>query len=118
MTLIALGLNHTTAPVEIREKVAFSGEILPGALSELKEQHGIEEVAILSTCNRTEIYCSLGQANQHELMDWLSRFHNLKLQDIRPFLYSHPDGKAVKHMLRVACGLDSMVLGEPRYSAS
>ena len=56
MTLIALGLNHTTAPVEIREKVAFSGEILPGALSELKEQHGIEEVAILSTCNRTEIY--------------------------------------------------------------
>ncbi len=114
MTLIALGLNHTTAPVEIREKVAFSGEILPGALSELKEQHGIEEVAILSTCNRTEIYCSLGQANQHELMDWLSRFHNLKLQDIRPFLYSHPDGKAVKHMLRVACGLDSMVLGEPQ----
>ena len=114
MTLIALGLNHTTAPVEIREKVAFSGEILPGVLSELKQQHGIEEVAILSTCNRTEIYCSLDQANQHELMDWLSRFHNLKLQDIRPFLYSHPDGKAVKHMLRVACGLDSMVLGEPQ----
>jgi glutamyl-tRNA reductase len=114
MTLIALGLNHTTAPVEIREKVAFSGEILPGVLSELKQQQGIDEVAILSTCNRTEIYCSLDQANQQELMDWLSRFHNLKLQDIRPFLYSHPDANAVKHMLRVACGLDSMVLGEPQ----
>jgi glutamyl-tRNA reductase len=114
MTLIALGLNHTTAPVEIREKVAFSGEILPGVLSELKQQQGIDEVAILSTCNRTEIYCSLDQASQQELMDWLSRFHNLKLQDIRPFLYSHPDANAVKHMLRVACGLDSMVLGEPQ----
>jgi glutamyl-tRNA reductase len=100
--------------VEIREKVAFSGEILPGVLSELKQQQGIDEVAILSTCNRTEIYCSLDQASQQELMDWLSRFHNLKLQDIRPFLYSHPDANAVKHMLRVACGLDSMVLGEPQ----
>ncbi len=114
MTLIALGLNHTTAPVEIREKVAFSGEILPGVLSELKQKQGIEEVAILSTCNRTEIYCSLDQTDQQQLMDWLSRFHNLKVQDIRPFMYAYPDANAVKHILRVACGLDSMVLGEPQ----
>lgn len=114
MTLFALGLNHTTAPVEIREKVAFSGEILPDVLTELKQQQGVEEVAILSTCNRTEIYCSLDEASQPELMAWLSRFHKLKLQDIRPFLYIYPDANAVKHLLRVACGLDSMVLGEPQ----
>lgn len=114
MTLFALGLNHTTAPVEIREKVAFSGDMLPGVLSELKHQQGIEEVAILSTCNRTEIYCSLEDASQQELMTWLSRFHKLKLQDIQPFMYAHPDANAVKHLLRVACGLDSMVLGEPQ----
>lgn len=114
MTLIALGLNHTTAPVEIREKVAFSGEILPEVLSDLKQKSGIDEVAILSTCNRTEIYCSLDEVHQQDLMHWLSGFHKLKLQDIRPFMYSYPDATAVKHLLRVACGLDSMVLGEPQ----
>ena len=114
MTLFALGLNHTTAPVEIREKVAFSGEILPDVLSELKRQQGIDEVAILSTCNRTEIYCSLDEVNQQELVAWLSRFHKLTQQDIRPFMYTYPDANAVKHLLRVACGLDSMVLGEPQ----
>lgn len=114
MTLLALGLNHTTAPVEIREKVAFSGEILPDVLSELKQQRGIDEVAILSTCNRTEIYCSLDDATRPELVDWLSRFHKLPQQDIRPFMYTYPDETAVKHLLRVACGLDSMVLGEPQ----
>jgi len=114
MTLFALGLNHTTAPVEIREKVAFNGEMLPEALSELKKQQGIEEVAILSTCNRTEIYCSLDEVEQQPLLDWFSRFHHLKLQDLRPFLYTYPDANAVKHVLRVASGLDSMVLGEPQ----
>ena len=114
MTLFTLGLNHTTAPVEIREKVAFSGEILPEVLSELKRWEGIKEVAILSTCNRTEICCSLDDASQQGLMDWLSGFHKLKLQEIRPFMYGYPDAKAVKHLLRVACGLDSMVLGEPQ----
>lgn len=114
MTLLALGLNHTTAPVEIREKVAFSGEILPDVLSELKQKDGIDEVAILSTCNRTEIYCSLEANSQQELIAWLSRFHKLTLQDIHPFMYTYPDANAVKHLLRVACGLDSMVLGEPQ----
>jgi glutamyl-tRNA reductase len=114
MTLFALGLNHTTAPVEIREKVAFSGEVLPGVLTELRTQQGVDEVAILSTCNRTEIYCSLEDSNQQALLEWLSRFHRLQPQDIRPFLYSYPDANAVKHVLRVASGLDSMVLGEPQ----
>lgn len=114
MTLFALGLNHTTAPVEIREKVAFNDDMLPNALSELKQQSGVEEVAILSTCNRTEIYCCLEDVNQQTLLDWFTHFHHLKLQDIRPFLYSYPDANAVKHVLRVASGLDSMVLGEPQ----
>jgi len=114
MTLFALGLNHTTAPVEIREKVAFNDDALSKVLSELKLQEGIEEVAILSTCNRTEIYCSLDEVNQQTLLEWFTRFHQLKLQDIRPFLYAYPDATAVKHVLRVASGLDSMVLGEPQ----
>jgi glutamyl-tRNA reductase len=83
-------------------------------LSDLKQKSGIDEVAILSTCNRTEIYCSLDEVHQQDLMHWLSGFHKLKLQDIRPFMYSYPDATAVKHLLRVACGLDSMVLGEPQ----
>ena len=106
MTLFALGLNHTTAPVEIREKVAFTGETLPGVLSTLRREEGIEEVAILSTCNRTEIYCSLDDPEQsNALPEWLSRVHHLQPQEIRPFLYSYPDAGAVKHLLRVASGL-------------
>ncbi|MEX2354207.1 MAG: glutamyl-tRNA reductase, partial [Gammaproteobacteria bacterium] len=114
MTLFALGLNHTTAPVAIREKVAFNDDMLAGALSELKLQEGVKEAAILSTCNRTEIYCTLDEAQQDLLVDWFSRFHHLRLQDIHPFLYTYPDANAVKHVLRVASGLDSMVLGEPQ----
>ncbi len=114
MTLLALGLNHTTAPVEIREKVVFTGEVLPDALIELRRQMGIDEVAILSTCNRTEIYCSLENDAQQSLINWLSNFHSLKFMDINQFLYSYPNANAVKHVLRVASGLDSMVLGEPQ----
>ena len=114
MTLIALGLNHITAPVEVREKVAVTDESLPAVLTELRGQRGIDEVAILSTCNRTEIYCSLYENDGGIILDWLSHFHHLRLQEINPFLYSYPDANAVKHILRVASGLDSMVLGEPQ----
>ena len=114
MTLYALGLNHVTAPVEMREKVAFTGETLPGVLTELRGHQSIDEVAILSTCNRTEIYCSLNDSGEDLILDWFSHFHRLKLQEINPFLYSYPEANAVKHMLRVASGLDSMVLGEPQ----
>ena len=114
MTLLALGLNHTTAPVEIREKVVFTGEVLPDALIELRHQIGIDEVAILSTCNRTEIYCSLEYDIRQTLINWLSSFHSLKFMNINPFLYAYPDANAVKHVLRVASGLDSMVIGEPQ----
>jgi glutamyl-tRNA reductase len=114
MTLFALGLNHITAPVEVREKVAVSGDSLPAALSDLRGQQGIDEVAILSTCNRTEVYCTANNGNQSVVVDWLSELHHLKRRELNPFLYSYPDAGAVKHLLRVASGLDSMVLGEPQ----
>lgn len=114
MTLYALGLNHVTAPVEVREKVAVNDDKLPSALMELRDEHAIEEVAILSTCNRTEVYCSLNNDDESVIVDWFSHLHHLKIQEINPFLYSYPDANAVKHMLRVASGLDSMVIGEPQ----
>lgn len=114
MTLFAIGINHDTAPVEIREKVSFSPEILPKALKELVATPWVDEAAILSTCNRTEIYCGLNKANNESpVIDWLRDFHQLQ-KDISPFVYTHPDQLAVRHMLRVASGLDSLVLGEPQ----
>lgn len=114
MALLAFGLNHTTAPLEIREKVIFGSDIVPDALLELTSQCGVEEAVILSTCNRTEIYCSLDSPQRHDLIDWFADFHGFKQAELKPFLYTHPDANAVKHVLRVACGLDSMVLGEPQ----
>ncbi|MDH5785207.1 MAG: glutamyl-tRNA reductase [Chromatiales bacterium] len=114
MTLFALGINHKTAPVEIRERVAFTPEKLPQAFSELQGTTGVNEVAILSTCNRTELYCGLAGDDSAPLRDWFSRFHELNLADVEPYFYAHPDRHAVRHILRVASGLDSMVLGEPQ----
>jgi glutamyl-tRNA reductase len=114
MTLFALGINHKTAPVEIRERVAFTPEKLPQAFSELTATNGVNEVAILSTCNRTELYCGIEGDDSAPVRDWFSRFHNLKLEDVEPYFYAHPDRHAVRHILRVASGLDSMVLGEPQ----
>jgi len=114
MTLLAFGLNHETAPLEVREKVVFEGEILTDALRDLGHLRGVQEAAILSTCNRTEIYCSLNEAEPTHAVEWLHEFHGLSKTELQPFLYRYPDADAVKHMLRVASGLDSMVLGEPQ----
>lgn len=114
MSIIALGLNHKTAPVDIREKVTFGPDIIVGALRSLQENPAVEETVILSTCNRTELYCSLSQEDHEPLADWISRFHGLSEDRITPYLYSHFGLDAVKHLLRVSCGLDSMVLGEPQ----
>ncbi len=114
MTLLAFGLNHTTAPLDIREKVVFGADILVDALLDLRDQSNIKEAAIFSTCNRTEVYCSLNEPDRHQAMEWFHKFHGLSPAELQPFLYSHPDAYAVKHMLRVASGLDSMVLGEPQ----
>jgi glutamyl-tRNA reductase len=113
MSLLAIGLNHSTAPVEVRERVAFAADMLPTALGDLREQAGAEEAVILSTCNRTEIYCTVAQHDCHRPMEWFLDFHGCRA-GLEPYLYTHPDADAVKHVLRVASGLDSMVLGEPQ----
>ncbi|MFO7604455.1 MAG: glutamyl-tRNA reductase [Gammaproteobacteria bacterium] len=114
MTLLAFGINHKTAPVDIREKVAFAPEKITAALQDLTRQPPINEVAILSTCNRTEVYCGLDDDNLQAVIDWFSRFHNLSAEEVKPYIYAHADVAAVQHLLRVASGLDSLVLGEPQ----
>ncbi|ORU91912.1 MAG: glutamyl-tRNA reductase [Cycloclasticus sp. symbiont of Bathymodiolus heckerae] len=112
--LLTLGLNHNTAPIEIREKLVFSPEHLSHSLQSLTELSSVEEAAILSTCNRTEIYCDIASHQTEEIIAWLADQHQLNEKSIREYLYSHTDHASIKHMSRVACGLDSMVLGEPQ----
>ena len=114
MTILAFGVNHAVAPVALREKVVFSNETMPNALRQLAHQRGVQEAAILSTCNRTEVYCSLRAAEDKRPIIWFSDFHGLRHKELAPFLYRHPDISAVRHILRVASGLDSMILGEPQ----
>jgi glutamyl-tRNA reductase len=111
MQLYVIGVNHTTAPIQIREHVAFDSEHLGSALHELT-LNGASEAAILSTCNRTELYCNTD--DPQKALDWLSQYHNLEKDAIAPYIYTLPNDEAVKHAFRVASGLDSMVLGEPQ----
>ena len=112
MYLFALGLNHQTAPLEIRERVAFATHALEGALGELVRGRAANEAAILSTCNRTEIYVSAGETQGAAA--WFAEYHRLRPDDLSPYLYTLPREQAVRHAFRVASGLDSMVLGEPQ----
>ncbi|PAU85677.1 glutamyl-tRNA reductase [Pseudomonas sp. WN033] len=114
MGFLALGINHKTASVDVRERVAFSPEQLADALQRLRDETRTQEVAILSTCNRTEIYCAQDQLNDQSLIDWLAGFHGLSVEELRRCSYLHREAGAVRHMMRVAAGLDSMVLGEPQ----
>jgi len=113
MTFLALGINHKTAPVKIRERLSFSPDKIHDALRDLTSHEAVNEAAILSTCNRTEIYCELSSDNL-TIVEWLKTHHALDEVDISEYLYLHSQDDAVKHMLRVASGLDSMVLGEPQ----
>lgn len=110
MQLLACGVNHHTAPVAIRERVAFPPDILPRALSDVTGRELAREAAILSTCNRTEIYCHTHTPDQ--VADWMANFHSMRPSEVKPYLYLLPGDQAVKHAFRVASGLDSMVLGE------
>ncbi|MFI4891365.1 MAG: glutamyl-tRNA reductase [Steroidobacterales bacterium] len=112
MAFSVLGINHKTASVALREKVAFGEERLRTALGTLREETGVAEVVILSTCNRTELYWA-GPASGSELTDWLQRHHGADL-DLANSLYVHQEREAVEHAFSVAAGLDSMVLGEPQ----
>ncbi|TCV84153.1 glutamyl-tRNA reductase [Sulfurirhabdus autotrophica] len=110
MQLFAFGINHQTAPLSIREQVAFHAESMEQALRDLVGHRTVKEAAILSTCNRTEIYCNTEDPTQ--AVQWLADFHHLTSHNIEPYLYTLPQDQAVKHAFRVASGLDSMVLGE------
>ena len=114
MPLLAIGLNHTTAPVNIRERVTFGPDIVVAALRSLTDLGGINEAVILSTCNRTELYCDAVEDAQERTCEWLAGFHGLAIEDISPHLYVHEGRHAIYHLLSVASGLDSLVLGEPQ----
>jgi len=113
MTFLAIGLNHKTAPVNIREKLSFSPDKMSEALQSLTSLESVNEAAILSTCNRTEIYCELS-SNSETVIEWLQQQHALEDVNLLEYLYIHAEKEAIHHMLRVASGLDSMVLGEPQ----
>jgi len=110
MSLVAIGLNHHTAPLAIREKLAFPAEQLPAALAAVIGAEAAREAAIVSTCNRTELYASTPDAEG--LVRWLAQHRGLTAEELRPYLYLHTAEAAAHHAFRVASGLDSMVLGE------
>jgi glutamyl-tRNA reductase len=134
MPLVVIGINHRTAPVEIREKMVFAGEELPEALRELAGQPGVREALIVSTCNRTELYCFADDGRSGEsadqghngpthapdpslpLSEWLANWHDLATHrlDLNQTLYRMHGTAAVQHLFAVACGLDSLVIGEPQ----
>ncbi|MFA7666099.1 MAG: glutamyl-tRNA reductase, partial [Burkholderiaceae bacterium] len=118
MYLLTLGLNHQTAPLALRERVSFPGDALRTALADLRTRLAplVPESAILSTCNRTEIYCATPEPDdaRQRIMRWLSDGRQIDTQPLQHHLYTLPNGDAVRHAFRVAAGLDSMVLGEPQ----
>ncbi|MAW33150.1 MAG: glutamyl-tRNA reductase [Proteobacteria bacterium] len=111
-SLYTFGLNHHNTPVDIREKVVFGRDNLIEGLQGVSKSASVPEVAIVSTCNRTEVYC--GGGDPAEAMTWLAEYHNLDADFIKPYIYLLPEERAVFHAFRVASGLDSMVIGEPQ----
>lgn len=117
MSIVAVGINHKTAPVAVREKISFNPDNLSAALQEMQHFVQCKEAAILSTCNRTELYLVQSEqldVTQNKIISWLEKYHNVPASSITSSLYWHSDQQAVNHMMRVACGLDSLVLGEPQ----
>ncbi|KAF7598556.1 MAG: glutamyl-tRNA reductase [Candidatus Dactylopiibacterium carminicum] len=112
MSLYALGLNHNTAPLALREQLTFPVGDLAESLAQLRDGFGVEEAALLSTCNRTELYCKGGDPLR--VAQWMAWARDVSFDQLRNGLYTHADAEAVRHIFRVACGLDSMVLGEPQ----
>ncbi len=114
MKLLAIGLNHKTAPIEVRERLTFGPDIVAGALRDLTGRAGVHEAVVLSTCNRTEVYCAIDDGGEETVRNWLGGFHGIEPERVNPYLYAHAGRDAITHLLRVASGLDSMVLGEPQ----
>ncbi len=118
MALLALGINHNSASISIREKVAFQPELMAEALEDARNQAQLEEVVILSTCNRTELIASVagdnGEDGGRRALEWLAEYHRVPLDQLQQCCYLHYEDSALRHAMRVASGLDSMVLGEPQ----
>ncbi len=114
MPLLALGLNHQSAPLALRERIALDAGQLPAALAALGSLPGVDEAALLSTCNRTEVYAHVAAGSETAVAQWLAQHHGLAPDALSGYLYAHHDDQAVRHLFRVATGLDSMVLGEPQ----
>ena len=114
MHILTLGLNHRTAAVDLRERTAFSPEQLPDAVRSLTASSDVAEATILSTCNRTEIYCRQENPASAPVLDWLRDYGDLPSDVLNSSTYALPGEQAVQHAFRVASGLDSMVLGEPQ----
>src|SRR5690606_30078393 len=116
VNVLTFGLNHVSAPVSVRERVAFPLDLVKPALDGLRSAFGmaVREAAILSTCNRTEIYCAAEPEVSEHLPRWLADFNRLEAGNLQPHLYQYQHNQAVRHAFRVASGLDSMVLGEPQ----
>lgn len=113
MAVWTLGINHTTAPLDVRGRFAFAMDQIAPHLHGLRQSlNRMPEAAIVSTCNRTEIYCAA--ESPEVVIDWLSQFHQVERHELAPYLYTHDQPEAVRHAFRVASGLDSMVIGEPQ----
>jgi glutamyl-tRNA reductase len=116
VSVLALGLNHVSAPVSVRERVSLPEDLVRPALTALRHAFGgaVKEAAILSTCNRTELYCAAEPHVAERLPSWLAEFNQIEAGALEPHMYLHGRDEAVRHAFRVASGLDSMVLGEPQ----
>lgn len=119
MSIAILGVNHKTAPVALREKIAFSGEKLDVALCSLHQHPFIDGCVIVSTCNRTELYISFKHGSDIQyiktsIAQWLCQFHQIELTDLKHAFYCYQNQQAVSHLMRVACGIDSLIIGEPQ----
>ena len=115
MPILAYGISFRTAPIEFRERITLPAETLTDALIDLKSSlSNIRETAILSTCNRIEIYCAMESAEHLPVLEWFSADRSVHMDEINEVAYLHWDQDAAQHMMRVASGLDSQVLGEPQ----
>ena len=114
MNLSVHGLSHKTAPIAIREKIAFDSDQILYALPRLNSESGIRESMIISTCNRTEVYCNTAEGMEDEPLQWVSNYLSLDLGVLSPHFYNFHGEQAIRHTLRVGSGLDSLVLGEPQ----
>ncbi|MCE2593565.1 glutamyl-tRNA reductase [Motilimonas cestriensis] len=114
MTLFALGINHKTASVALREKLAFAPDAMASAHQQALTIEPLHELVIVSTCNRTELYGHIESGHEEQLLDWLCQFHHIDKAELRPYLYIYKQEQAIAHLIRVSSGLDSLVLGEPQ----